>query len=166
MAYSKLWRGGPYVYGVGIGINTVNQLRDNFDALRTRFLAEHAAGQPRQAPPRNSFGAHNHQSAPRCSLAVTFTSAPVGVSVAQVGASHVAWYAAYIDTGQIYLLLKGLNTYWVNAVPVQTDTTARFVDRAVYATSTDVACYLTSRVLSGGDFVPADFNYCVTVYGT
>lgn len=167
MAYSKLWRGGTEAYGIGIGINTVNQLRANFEAMRDAMLAQHAMGQQRFSPPRAAFGTHNHQNAPRCSLGVEFAGA--GIRVAELGASKIAWYAAYIGTGQLYVLLHGLSTYWVHAIPQQTTSaTPRFVDRVVYSANqgADVCLYITTRELSGGDFVATSFNFGLTIYGT
>lgn len=122
MAYSKLY---TVESDVPVGYQTVNQLRDNLDAIRDGLALEHgyevppsvgAGGHlvpPWRLSPYKAFGKHY---APRFAKAIAY----IGFQDPS-GAPYIKWsngffrWVSQTGTGTYFLMLQGLSSYWARA---------------------------------------------------
>lgn len=175
--YAKL----PYaVTDYSAGIQSVNQLRDNFQALHDAWAVEHSIKEPQIGrggllafpPLSQSFGHHNTPKVPRAVVRTNlYTSS---FSVVLPGASivqPVVTTVARISTGLFLIGITELTEFYAEVEAYQSSATNI---RIVHANSgfggnggnvgIVVECY--EHASAGGSFDPTDFDFSAVIYGT
>ncbi len=177
--------GSTYVklhYGVtdfSAGIQSVNQLRDNFQAIYDAWAAEHStrasfATGPRDPPQSLAFGFGRHNT-PKVPRAVVKTAlATTSFSVVLPGSFEVQPVVTSItrlSTGLIFIGVTDLQEFYAEVEAYQDSSTpARVVIPRTSiggsggASGITVECYETASVGSGFDL--ADFDISAVIYGT
>lgn len=159
-----------------IGYQTINQARDNQDAVFGALDAEHVGSTGVLA-----IGSHRAEKIPKAIAQIFGTAANV---TSFGGVPSVAWYGSYspcllapdrISTGIYVVPVRNLSTYWGEVIPQVTSQTpiplikCRSVfgtPSTVYGSNAGPALVITCYEMGTGALVATDFDFTLTVYGS
>lgn len=176
MAYVKLHYG---ITDFWAGYQTINQMRDNLQAVYDAYAAEHSFREPEFGrglqvifpPLAEGFGRHNTPKIPRAALLVSLATSSFSVVVPASNTSQpVVTALARFATGVYFIGISGLVHYFAEVEALQLSTGVRLVlPRTSYAgvgapAGIIVECYEKASV--GGGFDLADFDFSAIIYGT
>lgn len=170
-------------YGItdfSAGIQSVNQLRDNFQADYDAWIAEHSAavvidtssrmGTPKVAVGAN-FGRHNTPKVPRAALKTQLFTSGFAVVLPGAGIIYpVVTTVTRISTGLFFIGITGLLDFYAE---VEADHANSFDQRVVIPRTNGgrgapvgitVECYEKANVGNGFDL--ADYDFSAVIYGT
>lgn len=172
MSYLKLYK---VITDLGLGLQYVNQLGANIDAVAAGLAAQHGTNYPAatgtaSAPyDFNALGRHNGGGVPRCTL---YSNGPQLSSFTAV----IPWQSNPIvtnvfrwSTGQYLFSIAQLGAFWGHAVALQGSvSTVRIPPRCWAQTSTGsggVGLWVNTYDLVAGAFALADTPFALTIYG-
>lgn len=166
MSYVKL----PYANeNYVLGYQTINQSRDNLDAIHDGLLAEHSEANRR-------VGQHDTQKIPRDIVQVyglTSLSPFIPTQLNVSGARYVsAGGAVRAGIGQYFIPILGLSEFWGQPAPRVTSSSSipLIVARSYYPTALaaqglGMGITITCYEMSSGALVATDFDFTLAVYG-
>lgn len=159
---------------VPIGYQTINQGRDNLDAVFAGLDAEHIASNAEAG--NLVIGQHDLQAIPRDVIQVYGASVSVVGRTAYVSTTPGTFSngtSLYLSTGTYFVPLFGLKTYWGEAIAsVSSSTSApHLICRSVYPSKPTTSgalgpgIVITCYEMSSGTSTLTDFDFTLTVYG-
>lgn len=177
MAYVKLYYA---VTDVATGLQSVNQLHDNFQAAYDAWIIEHSArevfgdnGRRTNAPNLAlAFGRHNTPKVPRAVVKTAlFTGAASVVLPGAIEIQPVVSGIARLSTGLFSIGITDLLEFYAECeATTEPGKAARMVIPRTYVggrgvpSSITIECY--ARASSGNAFALTDFDFSATIYGT
>lgn len=161
------------------GIQSVNQLRDNFQSVYDSFALEHGVREPyfqggvlRFPPNSEGFGHHN---TPKVCRAVVrtdlYTSSASTIFPGAIAAQQVVAGIARLSTGVFIIGIVGLREFYAVTEATQTAASSQRLTSAVSGfggngapVGITIECY--QKAASGGGLTLTDFDFVAHIYGT
>lgn len=172
MAYVKL----PLsVTDYSSGYQSVNQLRDNFDALQVAWDSEHAVTLVDPAElvlfsPTEIFGQHNTPKVPRAVFKMTTLTTGFNITtpVPSANIKPVVTGVSRLGVGAYFVGITGLQEFYAVVTAEQSSNTPQRVTKETSyfgGNGTPVGISIELYENSAGGFALTDYDFSVHIYG-